>query len=264
MKYYQNKTIWITGASSGIGRAMAIEFSKHGAYLILTSRSLDKLKETQLSLSDPSKSEIVTLDLSDTKAIDQITAQVIAEHQIDILINNAGISQRSLTMETDMIVYHKLMKVNFFGVIQMSKLVLPNMIEKGSGHVITITSVNGKLGSYMKSGYAASKHALHGFFDCLRAEIDGSGVDITLVTPGYVKTPISVNALTYDGSPQGVMDHNTDKGISVEVFAKKVIKQIAKRKPEIAIAGNIESLGLFMKRFWPSMLRRLTARRKEA
>lgn len=243
---------------------MAIEFSRHGAYIILSSRSKENLEETQSLLHNPLHSEIVLLDISDPKAIEECTKQVLASHEIDILVNNAGISQRSLTMETEMIVYHKLMNINFFGVIHMSKLVLPSMIKRGSGQVVTITSVNGKLGSFMKSGYAASKHALHGFFDSLRAEIDGSGVDITLVTPGYVKTPISMNALTNDGSPQGKLDQNNEKGIAVDQFAKKVVQRIAKRLPEIAIAGNIESLGLFMKRFWPNMLHKLAARRREA
>lgn len=243
---------------------MAIEFSRLGAYIILSSRSKDKLKETQSLLANPSQAEIVILDVSDPQAIDEMTNQVLASHEIDILVNNAGVSQRSLTMDTEMIVYEKLMNINFFGVIRMSKLVLPSMIKRGSGHVVTISSVNGKLGSYMKSGYAASKHALHGFFDSLRAEIDGSGVDVTLVTPGYIRTPISISALTNDGSPQGMMDQNNDKGIPVDKFAKKVIRKIAKRKPEIAIAGNIESLGLLLKRFWPGILRKLTARRREA
>lgn len=116
----------------------------------------------------------------------------------------------------------------------------------------------------MKSGYAASKHALHGFFDSLRAEIDGSGVNITLITPGYVQTDISINALTQNGAPQQSMDPNTAKGIPADIFAQRAIPQIARGKAEIIIAGRIESLGLYLKRFWPSLLRRLTAGRKEA
>jgi len=265
MNYYQNKKIWITGASSGIGRALAIELSKSNAYIILSARSLDKLKQTQSQLLDPSQSEIVLLDMSNAEEIETVANEVIAQHQqIDILINNAGISQRSLTLDTQLVVYRKLMEVNFFGVIQLSKKILPTMIKRKKGQIVTVSSVNGKLGSYMKSGYAASKHALHGYFDSLRAEIDGSGVDITLITPGYVQTPISVNALTKDGTPQNKMDDNTSKGIPVEVFAQKAAKLIAKRKAEIVIAGKIETLGLYLKRFWPYMLRKLTANRKEA
>lgn len=263
--YFKNKKIWITGASSGIGRALAIELSKHNAYLILSARSKDKLKETQSLLSDSEKSEIVILDMSNSTDIDKATNALLDNHgHIDILINNAGISQRSLTLDTEMEVYHRLMNINYFGVIQMSKILLPTMIAKGSGQIVTITSVNGKLGSYMKSGYAGSKHALHGFFDSLRAEIDGSGVDITLITPGYVQSNISVNALTKDGTPQKTMDPNTAKGIPAAIFAKRAVKQIAKGKAEIIIAGGIETLGLYMKRFWPGMLRKLTAGRKEA
>lgn len=265
MKYYKDKKIWITGASSGIGKALAIELSKHGAYVILTARSMDKLQETKSALQDPKKGEIVLLDMANSNQIDTVTTDLLSKHgHIDMLINNAGISQRSLTLDTDMDVYHRLMNINFFGVIQLSKLLLPSMIAKGKGHIVTITSVNGKLGSYMKSGYAGSKHALHGFFDSLRAEIDGSGVDITLITPGYVQTDISMNALTKDGTPQKSMDSNTAKGIPANVFAQRAAKQIAKDKAEIIIAGGLESLALYMKRFWPGMLRKLTAGRKEA
>ncbi len=265
MTYYKNKIVWITGASSGIGKAMAIELSKHGGYVILTSRSKDKLEKTKAELQDPGQAEIVLLDMADSDAIDSVTTNLLQKHgHIDILINNAGISQRSLTLDTDMKVYHRLMNINYFGVIQMSKLLLPSMVAKKSGHIVTITSVNGKLGSYMKSGYAGSKHALHGFFDSLRAEIDDSGVDITLITPGYVQTDISMNALTKDGTPQKSMDSNTAKGIPASTFAQKALRQIAKGKAEIIIAGGIESLGLYLKRFLPGVLRKLTAGRKEA
>ena len=263
--YYKNKIIWITGASSGIGKALAIELSKQGAYLLLSARSIQKLEETKSALTYPEQAEIILLDMSNSEQISNITSNTLQRHgHIDILINNAGISQRSLTLDTDMDVYHKLMNINYFGVIQMSKLLLPSMISRQNGHIITITSVNGKLGSYMKSGYAGSKHALHGFFDSLRAEIDGSGVDITLITPVYVQTDISMNALTKDGTPQKSMDSNTAKGIPASVFAQRAIKLIAKGKAEIIIAGGIETLGLYMKRFWPSMLRKLTAGRREA
>lgn len=263
--YYNDKKIWITGASSGIGKALAIELSKQGAYLLLSARSIDKLQETKSALLHSDQAEIVALDMSMPDQIENVIQKVLQQHgHIDILINNAGISQRSLTLDTDMKVYHKLMNINYFGVIQMSKLLLPTMISRKSGHIITITSVNGKLGSYMKSGYAGSKHALHGFFDSLRAEIDGSGVDITLITPGYVQTDISINALTKDGTPQKSMDKNTAKGIPSSDFAVKAVRQIAKGKAEIIIAGGIESVGLYLKRFWPGMLRKLTAGRKEA
>lgn len=263
--YFKNKIVWITGASSGLGRAMAIEISKHDAYIILSARSEKKLKKTQTLLSNPNNSEVVILDMSNSIEINEVTKRVQSKYGgIDILINNAGISQRSLTIDTEMEVYHQLMNINYFSVIQMSKLLLPNMILNGSGQIVTVTSVNGKLGSYMKSGYAGSKHALHGFFDCLRAEIDGSGVDITMIIPGYTQSNISVNALTKDGSPHQVMEKNTAKGTPADVFAKKVIKQIPKGKAEIVIAGKLESLGLFLKRFWPRLLRKLTANRKQA
>lgn len=263
--YFKDKKIWITGASSGIGKALAIELSKHEAQLILSARSKEKLENTRSSLMHPEKAIVVLLDMSNSEEIESVSHKTLQRvGNIDILINNAGISQRSLTLDTEMNVYHRLMNINYFGVIQMSKILLPSMITNGEGQIVTVTSVNGKLGSYMKSGYAASKHALHGFFDSLRAEIDGSGVNITLITPGYVQTDISINALTQNGAPQQSMDPNTAKGIPADIFAQRAIPQIARGKAEIIIAGRIESLGLYLKRFWPSLLRRLTAGRKEA
>lgn len=264
MSYYKNKKIWITGASSGIGRALAQAASEQGAFLILSARSKSKLLETQSSLQHPEKSEIIILDMGKPEEISSVTQQVLAKHDIDILINNAGISQRSLAMDTDMTVNRQLMEINYFGVIQLSQCLLPAMIKRKAGHIVSISSVNGKLGSYMKSGYAASKHALHGYFDSLRAEISDSGVKITLITPGYVQSSISVNALTADGTPQQSMDDNTAKGIPAIDFARKALKKISKGKNEIAIAGGIETLALWLKRLAPNLLHKMAANRKEA
>lgn len=264
-KFYSKKIVWITGASSGIGRALAQQISPHGAYLILSARSVEELQATQRSLADPENSEILILDMSDTAMIEKASKEMLDKHgQIDILINNAGISQRSLTLDSEMKVYEKLMEVNYFGVIRHTKALLPSMVYRGKGHIITVTSVNGKLGSYMKSGYAASKHALHGFMDSMRAELSDQGIKVTLITPGYVTTNISRSALTKDGSKLNEMSKNTGKGMDVNLFAQRAVKQIAAGKDEIAITGNIERLALFLQRYWPALLRKMAAKRKEA
>lgn len=263
--FYKNKTIWITGASSGIGRALAQQMSRHGAYLILSARSREELELTKQSLDDPESAEIVLLDMAQEEMIESVTHKMLEKHgYIDILINNAGISQRSLTLDSDMTVYHKLMEINYFGVIRHTKALLPSMVKRGGGHIITVTSVNGKLGSYMKSGYAASKHALHGFMDSMRAELSDQGIKVTLITPGYVTTNISKSALTADGSALNKMSKNTGSGMDVNIFAQRAVKLIAAGKDEIAITGNIERLALILKRYWPAQLRRMAAKRKEA
>ena len=260
--YYNNKKIWITGASSGIGKALAIELSKHGAYMILTARSKDKLEETKATLHNPEKSEIILLDMADSGQIDSVTNKVLKQHgHIDILINNAGISQRSLTLNTEMKVYHKLMNINYFGVIQMSKLILPSMMNLKSGNIITITSVNGKLGSYMKSGYASSKHALHGFFDALRLEHHKDNIKVTLVCPGFVNTNVARNALTADGSQQTIQDAMTENGLNPDVFVKKMIKAIKKEKFE-AYIGKFEAFGVYVQRLSPRLIHWLVLRSK--
>jgi len=184
-KYFNNKIVWITGASSGIGQALAIELSKKDAFLILTGRDQERLESTQKQLKDPNKSKIIILDLVNTWQLEICTQSILKEFgHIDILINNAGVSQRSKIVDTSMNVYRELMEVNYFGLINLTKLLLPNMLTKGSGQIVVISSVAGKIGAPLRSGYSAAKHALHGFFDCLRAENYKDNIKVNLICPG--------------------------------------------------------------------------------
>ncbi len=255
----RDKRIWITGASSGIGKALALELSKQGADLIISSRKKTDLEIVKNSCYHPEKVQVVPLDLSDHEDIPKIANPVLDEGAIDLLINNGGISQRSLAMDTELPIEKRLMDVNFFGTIALTKAVLPGMIKRKQGQIVVISSVSGKLGTPLRSSYAASKHALHGYFDSLRAELHREKIAITLICPGYIQTNVSLNALTADGSPHDILDEKTAKGLTPERFAKKALKVIQKRKKESYI-GGLEILGIYIKRFFPALAAKIVTK----
>jgi len=255
----REKTIWITGASSGIGRALAIQLAGKNT-LILSSRNLDELETTKSKCAN-SKVHLEPLDLSDFDSHHSIVARVIKDHgPIDHLIHCGGISQRSLVKDTLLSVDQKLMAINYTGTVSLTKAILPHFLEKKQGHFTVITSLTGVFASPFRSGYAASKHALHGFFDSLRAELEDEGVRVTIAAPGFVKTKVSVNALTGDGTSLGSMDDAQAKGISAEACASKTIRAIAKNKREVYIGR--ESYAAYVKRFLPGLFARLIKKAK--
>jgi len=255
---FKNKVIWITGASSGIGKAVAIAFSKQGANLILSSRTKEKLEDVKRLCAYPDKVKLLQLDLNDYHNFEPLVKEAIAIFNgIDLLINNGGISQRSLAKDTTIDVDKRIFDTNYFGTIALTKAVLPHFVSKKSGHFVVITSVVGKIGTPLRTSYAASKHALHGFFDSLRAEIHDDTIAVTLVCPGFVNTDVSINALTGDGSRQNTMDKSTTNGLSPEYFAKKMLKAVARKKQEIVIGGKLEVLAVYVKRFFPKVLAKL-------
>lgn len=233
----KDKVVWITGASSGIGAACARAFGKAGAKCILSARSIDKLKALQDSLM--SESHILPLDVSKTEDIGPATVQANKHFgPIDILINNAGISQRGLVKDTQLSVDRRLFEVNYFGNIAITKAILPAMIEKGSGHVVVISSVAGKVSTPGRSSYAASKHALIGFYDALRAEVLDHGVHVNMICPGYIKTDISLHALDASGKAHGIMDPGQAQGMSADLCALKILNAVEKNKRETYIGGR--------------------------
>jgi len=253
------KVVWITGASSGIGEALAYEFSKNGFYVILSARKVGELERVQSNLLHPTLSKVIPLDVGQYNTIEEKTKPVIQElGRIDVLINNAGISQRSDVVETNMEVYEKIMDVNFRGSVAMAKAVLPNMYSRQSGNICVISSVMGKLTTPSRSGYSASKYALHGFFESLRSESLSQGVQVTMVIPGYVRTNVSKNAVTADGSAHGKMDEVQDNGMAPEVLARKIFSAVQKNKAEIKVGGK-ELLAIQLNRFFPSLFRRFVA-----
>ncbi len=255
---FKNKIVWITGASSGIGKAVALALSKQEAKLILSSRNLEKLEEVKQQCAYPDLIKLLKIDLNDYHNFEPLVKEAISLFDgIDILINNGGISQRSLVKDTSITVDKRIFDTNYFGTIALTKALLPYFISKKKGHFVVITSVVGKIGTPLRSSYAASKHALHGFFDSLRAEIYDNAIAVTLICPGFVNTDVSINALTGDGSRQNTMDKSTANGLSPEYFAKKMLKSIARKKQETVIGGKLEVLAVYVKRFFPKALAKL-------
>lgn len=252
---FLNKVVWITGASSGIGKALAIELSHQNAKLILSSRKKEALIEVKNACKSPENVKIIALDLEDyTQFSSKVDEAIAAFGVIDVLVNNGGISQRSLVKNTDILVDKRIMDVNYLGTVALTKAVLPHFIKNKNGHFVVTTSIVGKIGTPLRSSYAASKHALHGFFDSLRAEHFHDHIAVTLICPGFVNTNVSKNALTGDGTPQQKMDVATKNGIAPERFAKLMAKAIKNKKEEVYIGGFKEKLGVFVKRFFPKVL----------
>ena len=263
-QFFVNKRIWITGASSGIGEALAYEFAGHGAQLVLSARNEVALHRVATKCRELGAGIVIVqlLDLADHGSIPGTVQQVLGKvGKVDVLINNGGISQRSLAKDTDLSVDKKIMDVNFFGTVALTKAILPSMLTHHLGHIATITSLTGKFGSPYRSSYAASKHALHGFFDSLRAELAGTAVKVTLICPGFVRTNVSMNALTEDGATLGSMDEATQKGMDPERLARKIAHAIENGAQEVYYGGR-EVLGVYLKRFFPGYFAKLIQRVK--
>lgn len=259
--YFQDKTIWITGASSGIGESFAKKLSALGAYVILSARRKGELERVKSSLAHPAKSEIAIIDMLSKEEIDLVSKRLLSKHQIDIIFLNAGISQRSKVVDTQFETEALIMNTNFHGLIRLAKHVLPSMIDRKDGHFVVMSSVTGKIGVPGRSSYSASKHALHGYFDSLRAEVSDDGISVTIVCPGYVYTNISSNAILGNGEAQNTIDEDSKNGMNVEKFVHIATKGIAKRREELLIGGR-EVLGVYLKRFFPRILSKLLQRKR--
>jgi len=260
MKSISGQVIWITGASSGIGEAVAYELNSCNNTLILSARTANRLKEVKANCRFPENVYIEPLDLAAHDRMPEHVANALRTcGKVDILINNAGLSQRSLIVDTQMSVYKKLIDVNYLGTVALTKALLPHFIKNNGGHFVTVTSLMGRFGSPLRSGYCGAKHGLHGFFDVLRMEHQSDNIYVTMVCPGFVQTAVALNALTGDGSAQQKNDLATGNGMPVAVFAKKMIRAIAQKKFEVYI-GRKEIMGIYLKRFFPGLLHRLVLR----
>lgn len=250
----KDKVIWITGASSGIGEGLTIFLAKLGAKLVISARREDELQRVAKQAKPSNDLYILPLDLLKTETFEDLTNKVLAKFgKIDVLINNGGISQRSLANETSIDVDKRIMDVNYIGTVALTKAVLPHFIKQGFGKFVVTTSTVGKIGTPYRSGYCASKHALHGFFDALRAEIHDQKLSVLLVCPGFIHTNISVNSLTETGKALGTMDKATAEGLSPENCAKKIVAGIISNKHEIVVGGLKEKGGILLKRFLPKL-----------
>ena len=252
---FTNKIVWITGASSGIGKSLAIELSKQNIKLILSSRNEIALNQVKNECKNSSTIKILPLNLENYSNMSlKVEEALLLFGSIDVLFNNGGISQRSLVKDTSIEVDKRIMNINYLGTVALTKALLPHFIQKNSGHFVVTTSIVGKIGTPLRSSYAASKHALHGFFDSLRAEVHQNNIKVTLACPGFVQTNVSLNALTGNGTPQNKMDGATKNGLTSETFVKLLIKAVKNDKQEVYIGGFKEKLGVYTKRFFPKLL----------
>jgi short-subunit dehydrogenase len=245
--HFKDKVVWITGASSGIGAALARQLAKLGARLILTARNVELLNSISTECNAAGHiSTALPADMLQSDLLDELTSKALAIYGgIDIVILNAGATQRSLGIETEMEVYRYLMELNFFAPVGITKSLLPHFLKLNTGHIIVLSSMAGLMGFPLRTGYSASKHALKGFFETLQIELKTTGLSVTIVSPGRIKTPISLNAVLGDGNRYGKMDPGQLHGIPVEECAGKIIKAIQQKKKHVIIARSEKILWWF-------------------
>jgi short-subunit dehydrogenase len=248
---FEHKVIWITGASSGIGEALATRFAARGARLVLSARQLRELERVAEDCRTAGAEDVLVLplDVSDFSAAAP-AAQAVRDRMehVDLLINNAGTSQRSFCIDTDFSVYEEMLRINVLGQIALTQAVLPAMVQRGSGHIAVTASVAGKVGAPMRTGYCAAKHAVMGFFDSLRTEVTADGIQVTTITPGFIRTNVSKNALGADGKPTGTTDADIAGGMDVGECADVILRGFESGEPEIAVGSGPEMGLLQLKR----------------
>ena len=251
--YFKNKIVWITGASSGIGEAVAFAMISQGAEIIASAPFVDELEASRARAPIPEKYHIVPLDLSKPETIEPVAQKVIGQFgRVDILMNNAGISQRSLTLDTPIENDRKVMEIDYFGAVILTKAVLPQMLKQGGGHLLCTSSMVGVFGFPLRSAYSAAKHALLGFFESLRTEYFRQNIKVSIIIGGRIQTQISLHAITSAGTAYGKMDDGQKNGITPEKAAQQILKGIRKNKLEIWV-GGIELLMVLIKRWFPRL-----------
>lgn len=254
MNFWSNKLVWITGASSGIGEALARELAPAGARLILSSRRAEVLETLRASLPNAAGHHVLPLDIGNGATLVEVLSlnRELLE-KVDVLFNNAGISQRALMWEASPDSERQIMETNFFGATAVAKAVINGMLQRNSGAITVISSATGKFGFPLRSSYAASKHALHGYFESLRAELKGKNIQVTMVCPGRIKTNISFSALEADGKRHGQLDPGQAGGIPAEICARIILRAVEQQKAEIYIGK--EQFLIYLNRFFPSLFR---------
>lgn len=253
----KDKVVIITGASSGIGRALAKEFASKGARLALGARRTDLLEKLQSELPYTEiliRKTDVSLESDCRMLIDETIKRF---GQIDVLINNAGISMRALFEEVDLKVIRQLMEVNFFGTVYCSKYALPHLL-KTRGSLVGVISIAGYVGLPGRTGYSASKFAIRGFLDTVRIENQKKGLHVLVAAPGFTTSEVRKVALTTDGSPQGETPRDENKMMSSEECAKRIVHAVKKRKRELIMTFYEGKLTVLFSKFFPSLLDKLT------
>jgi short-subunit dehydrogenase len=264
MKKFDNKVVWITGASSGIGEATAYQFAQEGAKVIVTALEADLLEKVVahcIELGAPDAAAL-PFDLSQSNQLDALAEQAWNQFgSIDILYNNAGISQRGTTVETDMRVIRKVMDIDYYAPVILTKNILPRMIERGGGQLVVTTSIAGRFGFPLRCAYSSAKHALYGFFETVQAETYDQNIRVTIVCPGRVQTNISKYALEKDGKQHGKMDAGQAGGVTPQQAAEKIVKAVYKKKREVLV-GRYELLMAYIKQYCPGLAAKLARKIK--
>ncbi|CAH0348190.1 SDR family oxidoreductase [Aquabacterium sp. CECT 9606] len=262
---FENQIVWITGASRGIGAELAKAFAAQGAQLILSAPEserlgLDKTLALCQSRNVNGRYHIETFDLTSSDEVEQAYDRIKSSGwDVDILVHNAGITHRSMALETSIDVDRKIMAVNYFGPLQMTKLVAPDMIRRGRGSIVAVASVLGLIATPHRSAYIAAKHAMHGFFEALRTETMDQGLHVMLAYPGFVNTDISVHALTAQGGTHGKQDPGQSKAMPPQRVAQAIVDGLAQRQPRLLIAGK-EGWLVRLQRLAPSLVTRIVRR----
>ncbi len=251
---FAGKTFWITGAASGMGKSTAIALANYNTYLIISDIDTKGLQATAVEIEKKgSTAHIELLNMSDTDSVFSTAQKVInSGKKIAGLYQFAGISQRSLIAETPIENDRKIMEINFFGVVALTKALLPHMIKNGGGQFMIVSSIVGKFGFPYRSAYSASKHALHGFFETLLAENHKHNIEVSIVIGGRIQTNISKFAIDKNGKEHGKIDAGQANGITAEKAARQILKGLQKERYEIPVGGK-ELLMLKIKRFLPNL-----------
>ncbi len=253
----KDKIVVITGASSGIGKALAYEFASRGASLVLAARRMDRLQQIEQELAG---TEILSVqaDVSKEEDCENLMKQAVDRFgQIDVLINNAGISMRALFADLDVSVMKRLMDVNFWGTVYCTKSALPHLL-KTKGSVVGVISIAGYVGLPARTGYSASKYAIRGFLDALRIENLKTGLHVLVAAPGFTASEVREVALTQDGSAQGQTPRDESKMMTAEECAKHIANAVKKRKRELILTFVEGKLTVFLGKFLPRLLDKLT------
>lgn len=257
--YWKNKVVWVTGASSGIGEALVKKLAKSEALVILSSRNKKELERVRNEAGLTNQTSLILpLDLEKYKLLSKSVAPALKKWgRVDVLINNGGVSQRDLAENTSLAVTEKIMAINFFGTVALTNALYPHFKSKKSGTIAVISSIAGKVGTRMRTTYCASKHALQGYFDGLRAEAYHDGIQVCVICPGYIKTKISNNALLGNGKSQNKMDDGIAGGLDVTETAIRILDGIESEEDEVIISGPKEKFATYLKRFAPGLLSKI-------
>ncbi|XP_047428770.1 dehydrogenase/reductase SDR family member 7B [Mugil cephalus] len=260
----------ITGASSGLGKECARVFHAAGARLVLCGRDAGRLQQVVQELTATSSDArtqtfppcAVTFDLADTSSVDAAAEEILKCYgRVDVLVNNAGISYRGNILDTHISVQRDVMETNYFGPVALTQALLPSMVRQRSGHIVVISSVQGKIALPYRSAYAASKHATQAYFDSLRAEVERYGIPVTVISPGYVRTNLSLNAVTGDGSKYGVLDKTTATGRDPRDVAEAVLEAVRRRSKDVVLAGPLPTVAIYLRTLWPGLFFKLMSSR---